>query len=79
MGLLNSGLDICASGLTAQRLRMDVIANNLANATTTRAQDGGPYRRQIVVFEARSHTQVILSDSWRMNLQGYPGFALNRL
>ncbi|MGE5544929.1 MAG: flagellar basal body protein, partial [Bacillota bacterium] len=29
MGLLNSGIDICASGLTAQRLRMDVIANNL--------------------------------------------------
>ena len=56
MGLLNSGLDICASGLTAQRLRMDVIANNLANASTTRAQNGGPYRRQIVVFEARSHT-----------------------
>lgn len=55
MGLLNSGIDICASGLTAQRLRMDVIANNLANSTTTRTENGGPYRRQIVVFEARSN------------------------
>ena len=54
MGLLNSSIDICASGLTAQRLRMDVIANNLANSTTTRTQNGGPYRRQSVVFEARS-------------------------
>jgi len=56
MGLLNSGLDICASGLTAQRLRMDVIANNLANANTTRTVNGGPYRRQVVVFEARSQS-----------------------
>lgn len=57
MGLLNSGIDICASGLTAQRLRMDVIANNLANSTTTRTQNGEPYRRQIVVFEARSDSR----------------------
>lgn len=57
MGLLNSSIDVCASGLTAQRLRMDVIANNLANSTTTRTQSGGPYRRQIVVMEARSNSQ----------------------
>lgn len=50
-----SGLDISASGLTAQRLRMDTIANNMANAETTRGANGqGPYRRQVVVFEARS-------------------------
>lgn len=36
--------------MTAQRLRMDVIANNLANAQTTRTPEGGPYRRQAVVF-----------------------------
>ncbi|MGE5422210.1 MAG: flagellar basal body rod protein FlgC [Ignavibacteriales bacterium] len=53
MGFLN-GIDICASGLTAQRLRMDVISNNLSNATTTRTEKGGPYRRQTVVFEARA-------------------------
>ncbi len=53
MSFLN-GIDICASGLTAQRLRMDVISNNLSNATTTRTEKGGPYRRQTVVFEARA-------------------------
>lgn len=41
---------ISASGLTAERLRMDTIANNLANANTTRSIEGGPYRRQVPVF-----------------------------
>jgi len=41
---------IAASGLTAERLRMDTIANNLANANTTRTPEGGPYRRQVPVF-----------------------------
>lgn len=44
---------ISASGMTAERLRMDTIANNLANANTTRTADGGPYRRQVPVFAAR--------------------------
>lgn len=39
--------------MTAERLRMDTIANNLANANTTRSADGGPYRRQIPVFASR--------------------------
>ena len=43
-------LRVSASGLSAQRLRMDVIANNLANANSTRTQDGGPYKRQQIVF-----------------------------
>lgn len=49
-------LESSASALTAQRLRMDVIANNLANATSTRTKNGQPgsaYRRQMVVFESR--------------------------
>ena len=46
-------LDISASGLTAERLRMDLIANNLANALSTRTPAGGPYRRQVPVFAAR--------------------------
>jgi|SRR5262245_30049166 len=46
-----SSLDVSASALTAERLRMTVIAGNLANANTTRTADGGPYRRQQVVFE----------------------------
>jgi flagellar basal-body rod protein FlgC len=50
---LFDSLDISASGLTAQRLRMDVISNNLANATTTRTPEGGPYRRERVIFQER--------------------------
>ena len=50
MGLF-SALDISASGLTAERLRMDVAAENLANAQTTGAD--GPYRRKEVVVRAR--------------------------
>lgn len=43
-------LQISGSGLTAERLRMDTIANNLANANTTRSPEGGPYKRQVPVF-----------------------------
>ena len=39
-----SAFDVTASGLTAQRLRMDVISENVANANTTRTEDGTPYR-----------------------------------
>ena len=45
-------IDVAASGLLAQRIRMDVIANNIANAQTTRTADGGPYRRRATIFEA---------------------------
>jgi flagellar basal-body rod protein FlgC len=44
---------VSASGLTAQRLRLDLIAGNLANVQSTRSSDGGPYRRRVPVFEAR--------------------------
>jgi flagellar basal-body rod protein FlgC len=44
------GLEISATGLTAQRLRMDVTAENLANANTTKGADGQPYRRKEVVL-----------------------------
>jgi flagellar basal-body rod protein FlgC len=52
MGLFSS-MNIAATGLTAQRLRLDVIADNLANATTTRTTDGGPFRRSRVIFRPR--------------------------
>jgi flagellar basal-body rod protein FlgC len=51
MGLFGS-LDISASALSAERLRMDVTAENLANAQSTRTANGGPYRRKEVVQEA---------------------------
>ncbi|HHW15643.1 MAG TPA: flagellar basal body rod protein FlgC [Firmicutes bacterium] len=53
MGLFGP-LEVSASALTAERLRLDVIANNLANANTTRTPEGGPYRRQVVVFAPRT-------------------------
>lgn len=46
-------INISASGLTAERLRLDTISKNIANANTTRTSNGGPYRRQVVVFKAR--------------------------
>lgn len=45
-----TALRISASGLTAERLRMDVIANNIANQRTTRTSEGGEYKRRVVVF-----------------------------
>ena len=45
------GLEISASGLTAQRMRMDVTSENLANAQTTKGADGQPYRRKEVVLQ----------------------------
>lgn len=44
--------DICASGLSVQRTRMDVVAGNLANVHTTQTVEGGPYRRKIAVLAA---------------------------
>ncbi len=48
------GIDASASGLTAERLRMDVISNNIANSNTTRTEQGGAYKRRFVVFEPRN-------------------------
>ncbi|MFP4661050.1 MAG: flagellar basal body rod protein FlgC [Halanaerobiales bacterium] len=48
-----SSFNISASGMTAQRKRMDVISNNIANVDTTRTEEGGPYRRKMPVFQER--------------------------
>jgi len=45
-----SSLDVSASGMSAQRMRMDLISQNIANANTTRTEDGTPYRRQSLVL-----------------------------
>ncbi len=55
MGFLSS-LDISASALTAQRMRMNVISENIANADTTRTADGEPYRRRVVTMGERPST-----------------------
>lgn len=57
-----SSLNISASGLTAQRLRLDIASENIANIETTRTEDGTPYRRKMVVLEAREENfQTILN------------------
>ena len=47
---LFSGMRTSASGLMAERVRVDVIAENIANARTTRTPEGGAYRRKMVLF-----------------------------
>lgn len=52
MNFINA-LHISASGLTSQRLRMNVVSSNLANSHTTRTPEGGPYKRKYIVFSAK--------------------------
>lgn len=54
-----------ASALTAERLRMELIAQNLANVYTTRTAAGGPYRRQVPVFAPRAPFADLLRLAWR--------------
>jgi len=55
MGLIRA-LSASASGLAAQRVRMDVISSNVANVETTTTADGGPYQRQVVRFASGEST-----------------------
>ena len=48
----STGLRVSSSGLSAQRMRMNTISSNIANINTTETDEGGPYRRKDVVFEA---------------------------
>ena len=59
MGLFSS-INTAATGLSAQRTRLDVISNNIANVDTTRGADGKPFRRSRVVFRPR-----VSSPYWR--------------
>lgn len=53
MNLIDT-LSVTASGLTAQRVRLQTVASNMANARTTRTADGGPYKRRMPVFRAEA-------------------------
>lgn len=46
-----SSMNISASGMTAQKQRLDIISENISNIETTRTEGGGPYRRKMVVFQ----------------------------
>ena len=52
MGMFDA-FDISASGMTAERYRMDIISQNVANAETTRTEDGTPYVRKVVTFQEK--------------------------
>lgn len=58
-----SSLNISATGMTAQRLRLDVAAENIANIETTRTEDGTPYRRKLVVLEAKDDFRTVLNKA----------------
>jgi flagellar basal-body rod protein FlgC len=58
MSLLTA-LDVNASGLSAQRKRVEVSSSNLANSQTTRTEEGGPYRRKDVVFQTSSFQESL--------------------
>ena len=61
-----TSIDISASGMTAQRLRSDIISQNLANVNSTSSQEGGAYRRKTVVFSEKNATafsDVLLSTA----------------
>lgn len=49
---LIAGIDVTAGALNAQKTRLDIVAQNIANAQTTRGPGGGPYQRQVVSFES---------------------------
>lgn len=73
MGMF-SAINSSASGLTAQRLRMDTISENIANANTTRTENGGPYRRKVVVFnEANKPFSEYLSNSSKKAINNNSG------
>ncbi|MBA3072158.1 MAG: flagellar basal body rod protein FlgC [Anaerolineae bacterium] len=62
-----SNMRVSSAALSAQRLRLDLISNNIANAQTTSTEAGGPYKRQDVFFQAQG------------NKAGLPDFIANRL
>ncbi|WP_394523126.1 flagellar basal body rod protein FlgC [Lacrimispora sp. JR3] len=67
-----SSMNISASAMTAQRLRLDVASENIANIDTTRTEAGGPYRRKMVVLEARNE------NSFKRTLMNAAGRSLQQ-
>jgi flagellar basal-body rod protein FlgC len=73
-GNLFRAFDVSAAGLAAQRARLNVISSNIANAQTTRTEEGGPYRRQVVTVEAAGASQ---SDLFERLLEAQQSIALD--
>lgn len=72
MGLFSS-INIAASGLSAERLRSDVISDNIANASTTRTQDGGAFKRSRVVLAPRDGQPVFRNPFIPEDMNKGPG------
>ena len=66
---LFAALRTSASGLTAQRLRMDLISNNIANAETTRTAEGGAFRRQLAMFAPKTEGRIPFFNLLRGDVQ----------
>jgi flagellar basal-body rod protein FlgC len=69
-----TAFDVSASGLSAQRIRMNTVSSNLANAYSTETAEGGPYRRKDVVFSAQP-----VRNSFNEILQGQMGGKINQV
>jgi flagellar basal-body rod protein FlgC len=65
-----SGLNISASGMRAMRVWQNTISSNIANAETSRTENGGPYRRQFVIFEADSDNRDTKIINQKIALEG---------
>jgi len=72
MGLFN-GIDIAGTGLSAQRLRMDVISNNIANINTTRTSNGSYFKKSNVILRPRDDERVYNSPFLPEALKSGPG------
>jgi len=68
MSIFNT-MKVSASGLAAERVRMDLIADNIANVETTRTAQGGPYKRKMAVFATKNNTsfsQMLKNENSRL-------------
>ncbi len=66
-----SSMRISASGLSAERLRMDTIASNIANVSTTRGENGQPYRRKVAVFQENLEKEINkVTNTYEAKLNG---------
>ena len=72
MGLFTA-INIASSGMSAQRLRTDVISNNMANVNTTRTNEGGPFRRDRVIMRPRTQQPYWRSPFLPQMLDNGPG------
>lgn len=67
---LFTGMNINASGMSAERLRLDVISENIANASTTRTKEGGPYVRKNVIFTEKVSTADSFGEVLNRTISG---------